>query len=88
MIWTEESQDYSLSWSPTGRLQLHFNMANRPVESPLPMSELSAGASYDITPRLSFGGQVRLGADDLENIDSVTEGEVEAGIQLRSAFKF
>lgn len=88
MLWSDEERDYNLSWSATGRLQLHFGMANRPDESPLPRSEVSAGASYDITPRLSLGGQFRVGSDDLEAASRNDQRDVEAGIELRSSFKF
>jgi len=58
--------------------------------SPLPREEFSAGAMFRLTSRFSVGGEVKVGADtlDVEEFKLSGEDEVEAGIRLRSAFKF
>jgi hypothetical protein len=58
--------------------------------NPLPREEFSAGAMFRLTPRFSVGGEVKVGADtlDVEEFTLSGEDEVEAGIRLRSAFKF
>ena len=49
---------------------------------------MTAEANFLITPRISVGGEVRIGADELDNAAKWQEQQIEAGIRLRSAFKF
>jgi len=59
--------------------------------SPLPREEVQAGASFKITPRFSVGGEVSIRADELNELNDSARWEnqdVEAGIRLKSAFKF
>jgi hypothetical protein len=49
---------------------------------------MQAGATFKITPRFSVGGEVSVGADDLNAVSTWEDREVETGVRLKSAFKF
>ena len=81
-------QDVSFSWIKGDRWQLNIDLTSRGDESPLPKEEVSAEATFRLTPRISIGGSVSIGADEL-NRDSLWQDEdVETGVRLKSAFKF
>ena len=80
--------DLSFQLRDAGRWTFSFDLTNRPDESPLPQEEMSAGATFQITPRLTVGGDVSLGADKLDESMDWSDEEIEAGIRLRSAFRF
>lgn len=77
-----------LQWLNTRRWQFTMDLTTRPEESPLPREEMSAGATFQITPRFSIGGDLSVGAERLNDSDAWNEQEIEAGIRLRSAFRF
>ncbi|MBR9833846.1 MAG: hypothetical protein GYB42_01325 [Alphaproteobacteria bacterium] len=85
---TEPSQSFSLAWVKGDRWSVSVDLTSRDARSPLPREEMSAGADFRITSRLSVGGEVRIGADELDPTTSWQEQQIEAGIRLRSAFKF
>ncbi len=89
---TEPTQDLSIEFGSSDRWKFNFDKVTRPAESPLPREQMQAGASFRLTPRLSVGGEVSIGADELDgSLDEAARwdnGEVEAGIRLKSAFKF
>ena len=78
----------AFQWGGIGRWKMNLHMVTRPEESPLPREEMRAGASYQFTPRFSVGGQVSVGAQELNDVSTWEEQEVEAGVQLKSTFKF
>ncbi|MEO0465393.1 MAG: NtrZ family periplasmic regulatory protein [Pseudomonadota bacterium] len=80
--------DLSFQIRDAGRWTFSFDVTNRPEDSPLPQEEMSAGATFQITPRFSVGGDLSVGADGLDEQTDWTDEEVEAGIRLRSAFRF
>jgi hypothetical protein len=47
-----------------------------------------AEAEFRITPRISVGGELTIGANELDDTRQWEEQQIEAGIRLRSAFKF
>ncbi len=88
-VWEgEPAQSFSLAWVKGDRWSLSVDLTSRDERSPLPREEMSAGADFRITPRISVGGELRIGAEELDNANQFTDKEVEAGIRLRSAFKF
>lgn len=87
-IQSSPSEDFGLNWAEAGRWQFSFDMRSRPKDSPLPREEMSAGATFQITPRFSVGGDVSVGADELEEGTDLNGDDVEAGVRLRSAFRF
>jgi len=85
---SEPDTDLRLEWRQTGRWQFSVDLRSRPGQSPLPREEMSAGATFSITPRISIGGDVSLGAEELNGPAALSGEELETGIRLRSAFKF
>ena len=49
---------------------------------------MMAEAQFRITPRLSVGGELTIAAEELDDASRWEDQEIEAGIRLRSAFKF
>ncbi len=73
------------------RWELSVDKFTRLGTSPLPREEVQAGATFKITPRFSVGGEVSIGAEELNELNDSARWEnqsVEAGIRLKSAFKF
>ena len=71
-----------------GRWQMNVDVVSRPVESPLPREEMRAGATYQFTPRFSLGGSFSVGANELDDVSQWEEQKVEAGVRLKTTFKF
>ncbi len=88
-IWeTEPTRDINLQWVKGDRWQLNIDVKTRPDGSPLPREEVSAEATFRLTPRISIGGAVSIGAEELQRESVWDDEELEAGIRLKSAFKF
>ena len=88
-IWEgAESQTFSLAWINGNRWSLSFDLTSREDGSPLPREEMMAEAEFRITPRISVGGELTIGAEELDDTGQWEDQEIEAGIRLRSAFKF
>ena len=81
-------QDVSLSWTKGQRWALSIDLKSRYDDSPLPREEMRAGATFRLTPRISVGGEVSVGAQELEDATVWEEQQLETGIRLQSAFKF
>ncbi|AXE65960.1 NtrZ family periplasmic regulatory protein [Hyphomonas sp. NPDC076900] len=84
----EPNQDFSVQIGKDSRWQLNFDKVTRPGETYLPREEVQAGATFRVTPRFSVGGEVRIGADEFDSSKRWENQDVEAGIRLKSAFKF
>lgn len=84
----EPNQDFSVQIGKDSRWQLNLDKVTRPGETYLPREEVQAGATFRVTPRFSVGGEVRFGAEELDSSTRWENQEVEAGIRLKSAFKF
>lgn len=88
-VWqAEPTDDYSFIFDATRRWRLNLDMMKRSTESPLPREEMQAGATFRITPRLSVGGEVSVGAKEIDRSVEWEESDVEAGVRFKSAFKF
>ena len=88
-VWqAEPTQDFSMQFGGDKRLRFSLDKVSRPGLTPLPREEMQAGATFLITPRFSVGGEVSVGADKLDDKSTWESREVEAGIRLKSAFKF
>ena len=88
-VWqAEPSEDVSMQFGGNTRWEFSLDKLSRPNTSPLPREEMQAGATFRITPRFSVGGEVSVGADDLNAVSKWEDREVETGIRLKSAFKF
>lgn len=87
--WTGNSEtDVQLNLTPTNRWNLQLGLTSRDGDTGLPREEMWAGATFNITPRLSIGGSVGVGSEDLGPNSKWGEQEFETGIRLQSAFKF
>ena len=69
------SQTFNLAWIQGDRWRLSLDLTSREAE-------------IRITPRLSVGGELTIGAEELNETAAWEDQEIEAGIRLRSAFKF
>ena len=88
-VWTGASErDVAYNWNKGERWQLQLSVTSREGDTGLPREEMQAGASFNITPRFSFGGSVSVGADDLGPGAVGSQQQLETGIRLKSAFKF
>lgn len=88
-LWeTRPSQTFNLAWIKGDRWSLSLDLTSRDEDSPLPREEMLAEAEFRITPRLSLGGELTIGAEELDDTGQWDDQEIEAGIRLRSAFKF
>lgn len=88
-LWeTRPSKTFNLAWVKGDRWSLSLDLTSRDEGSPLPREEMLAEAEFRITPRLSLGGELTIGADELDDTAQWEDQDIEAGIRLRSAFKF
>lgn len=89
-IWqSRPSKEVKLAWVKGDKWQLSVDLTSRPDDSPFPREEMRAGAEFRITPRISVGGSVSVGANELNGaFEQLQDEAVETGIRLRSAFKF
>ncbi len=81
-------RDVGFSWAQGERLQLNVDFITRPETSPFAQEEMSAGATLQITPRFSIGGEVTVRTDNTELSGFEDKQQPETGIRLQSAFKF
>ena len=82
------SQTFNLAWIKGDRWSLSLDLTSRGEGSPLPREEMMAEAEFRITPRISVGGELTIGAEELDDTAQWEDQDIEAGIRLRSAFKF
>ena len=88
-VWqAQPSQTFNLAWIKGDRWSLSLDLTSRDEDSPLPREEMLAEAEFRITPRISVGGELSIGAEELDDTSQWEDQEIEAGIRLRSAFKF
>lgn len=87
--WTGRSEtDVKIKLLESKRWNLQLALTSRDGDVGLPREEMWAGATFNITPRLSIGGAVGVGSDDLGLNAEWVQEEIETGIRLQSAFKF
>jgi len=88
-IWQlSPEQDFSIAWTKGQRWSLNIDLKSRDEDSPLPREEMRAGATFRLTPRISVGGEVSVGANELDDAAAWEQQQLETGIRLQSAFKF
>lgn len=88
-IWqSRPSQTFNLAWIKGDRWSLSLDLTSRDADSPLPREEMLAEAEFRITPRITVGGELTIGAEELDDTAQWEDQDIEAGIRLRSAFKF
>jgi hypothetical protein len=81
----------SLSGMVSQRWGFSVNVRNADRTKAAPRDEAAVGAFYDFTPRLRFGGEVRV-ADSVvggaPGVSGAAPREPSAGVKLESAFRF
>ncbi|MEE9380769.1 MAG: hypothetical protein V3V03_05125 [Hyphomonadaceae bacterium] len=83
------NNEFGLAWTKGERWSLNIDLSRHNEGTPLPHEEMSAGATFKITPRISVGGQLSIGERRNEDTSlAEDEQQVETGIRLQSAFKF
>ncbi len=88
-IWqSSPARTFNLAWIKGDRWSLSLDLTSRDQASPLAREEMLAEAEFRITPRISVGGELTIGAEELDDTAQWEDQEIEAGIRLRSAFKF
>ncbi|MEL6209122.1 MAG: NtrZ family periplasmic regulatory protein [Pseudomonadota bacterium] len=81
-------RDVQVNLLENSRWKFRLGLKSREGETGLAREEMSAGATFNITPRFSIGGALSLGAEDFTPNGEWSEQELETGIRLQSAFKF
>jgi len=81
-------RDVQVNVLKSNRWKLRLGLTSRDGETGFAREEMSAGATFNITPRFSIGGALSLGAEDLSPTSEWNAQELETGIRLQSAFKF
>lgn len=84
----EKAQSFQFGGTGNGRWRMNLETVTRSEESPLPREEMRAGATYQFTPRFSLGGSLSVGAEELDDVSQWKEQSVEAGVRLKTTFKF
>ena len=88
-VWqSTPSKTFNLAWINGDRWSLSLDLTSRDEDSPLAREEMMAEAQFRITPRISVGGELTIGAEELDDTKQWDDQDIEAGIRLRSAFKF
>jgi len=88
-VWAAQpAKTFHLGWIKDDRWSLSVDLTTREDGSPLPREEMLAEAEFRITPRISIGGELSIGADELDDTANWDDQDIEAGVRLRSAFKF
>ncbi|MEL7111377.1 MAG: NtrZ family periplasmic regulatory protein [Pseudomonadota bacterium] len=88
-IWENTpARTFNLAWINGDRWSLSLDLTSREEGSALPREEMMAEAEFRITPRISVGGELTIGAEEFDDTAQWEDQEIEAGIRLRSAFKF
>jgi len=87
--WQTQPQDrLELQWLKGDQWSLSINLTTRYDDSVLPREEMQAGAEFQLTPRITLGGEVSIGAEELDDTAAWESQDMQTGIRLRSAFKF
>ena len=87
--WTGSQQsDVQLKLRSTSRWNLQLGLSSRNGDTGLRREEMWAGATYNITSRLSIGGSVGVESENFSIEGDREDQQFEPGIRLQSAFKF
>lgn len=87
--WTGRIEtDVKLNLTANPRWNVNLGLTSREGDKSQTREEIWAGATFNITSRLSIGGAVGLGGDDLGPGAEWGEQRLETGIRLQSAYKF
>lgn len=91
-----QKDELALSWQPASKWGLTLDLTSRSQNDFLPREEVTAGVTYQVTPRFRFGGGVTVRGDSLAqslsspgttNFSNAKDG-AEASVRIESAFSF
>jgi hypothetical protein len=90
-----QKDELALSWQPASKWGLTLDLTSRSQNEFLPQQEVTAGVTYQVTPRFRFGGGVTVRGDSLaESLSSPgtnfanNKDGAEASVRIESAFSF
>ena len=91
-----QKDQLALTWKPASNWDVTLDLTSRsPNDLPsqlFPREEVSAGVSYQVTPRFRLGGGVTVKgdalADSLTNPAAIAREGNEASVRIESAFSF
>lgn len=90
-----QKDELALTWQPASKWGLTLDLTSRAPNEIFPQEEVTAGVTYQVTPRFRFGGGVTVKGDSLAqslsspgtNFANNKEG-AEASVRIESAFSF
>jgi hypothetical protein len=90
-----QKDELALSWKPTNNWGVTLDLTTRSQNQLFPREEMSAGVTYQVTPRFRFGGGVTVKGNSLaESLSSPAtnfardKADTEASVKIESAFSF
>lgn len=90
-----QKDELALSWQPASKWGLTLDLTSRAPNEIFPREEVTAGVTYQVTPRFRFGGGLTVRGDSLAeslsspgtNFTNMKDG-AEASVRIESAFSF
>lgn len=90
-----QKDSLELTWQPASKWGLTLDLTSRAPNELFPREEMTAGVTYQVTPRFRFGGGVTVKGDSLaqslsnptQNFSNAKDGS-EASVRIESAFSF
>lgn len=90
-----QKDSFELSWQPASRWGLTLDLTSRAPNELFAREEVTAGVTYQVTPRFRFGGGVTVKGDSLvqslsnpaQTFLNPKDGS-EASVRIESAFSF
>lgn len=90
-----QKDELALTWQPASKWGLTLDLTSRAPNEIFPQEEVTAGVTYQVTPRFRFGGGVTVRGDSLAqslsspntNFSNSKDG-ADATVRIESAFSF
>jgi hypothetical protein len=90
-----QKDSLELTWQPASKWGLTLDLTSRAPNELFPREEVTAGVTYQVTPRFRFGGGFTVRGDSLaqslsnptQNFSNAKDG-AEASVRIESAFSF
>lgn len=90
-----QKDELALTWQPASKWGLTLDLTSRAPNAIFPQEEVTAGVTYQVTPRFRFGGGVTVRGDSLAqsfsspntNFSNSKDG-ADASVRIESAFSF
>jgi len=90
-----QKDELALTWQPANKWGLTLDLTSRAPNEIFPQEEVTAGVTYQVTPRFRFGGGVTVRGDSLAqslsspntNFSNSKDG-ADATVRIESAFSF